>query len=284
MIKIIWSFWDTHNKPDLVRASINSWKINAPNWNIIILSNENIYDYLDKSELPRNFDTIEKTNSIQFKSDLIRLLLLYKYGGLWLDASLFLLTDINWLEEHIISNNITEFTGFIKNNPFMENWFIYVHHKQNKHIKKIYDILVDICNYNKVTDHYIYKIDSCTTNKTYFMMYQTYCYLLKTDSDFKNAHNNASLIKLYQGGDGWNALKFGKVISKIDYLLELYLNNDTIIEPFLYNDKIYKVIGNARSIYKYKKLIISSIILLIIILSILIVYIIYKLLNSKNRH
>lgn len=38
------------------------------------------------------------THHIQLKADLIRLLLILRYGGLWLDTNSYILTDLSWVD------------------------------------------------------------------------------------------------------------------------------------------------------------------------------------------
>lgn len=34
---------------------------------------------------------------VQIKADLIRMMLLFKYGGMWMDANTFLVRDLSWV-------------------------------------------------------------------------------------------------------------------------------------------------------------------------------------------
>ena len=263
MIKIIWSYWNTNNKPDIVQAAINSWYENANGWNIIILSDTTLHKYLNKSELPSNFETIEQTKGIQFKSDLIRLLLLYKYGGLWIDASVFLTKDIKWIIDKTIKENITDFTGFkIKNKKYMENWFIYVPYKTNKQIKKLYDILADVAKYDNVTDHKIYDFKLFNSNKfkKYFITYQAYYYLLQTNNDFKMAHNNANIINI-----NITTINVFKIVNTINRLLNIYSNKNNQEHFTLHNEKVVKLTRSSRVIYKYRILLFTMIYIVIIV-------------------
>lgn len=263
MIKIIWSYWNTNNKPDIVQAAINSWYENANGWNIIILSDTTLHKYLNKSELPSNFETIEQTKGIQFKSDLIRLLLLYKYGGLWIDASCFLTKDIKWIIDKTIKENITDFTGFkIKNKKYMENWFIYVPYKNNKQIKKLYDILADVAKYDNVTDHKIYDFKLFNSNKfkKYFITYQAYYYLLQTNNDFKMAHNNANIINI-----NITTINVFKIVNTINRLLNTYSNKNNHEHFTLHNEKVVKLTSSSRLIYKYRILLFTMIYIVIIV-------------------
>jgi mannosyltransferase OCH1-like enzyme len=52
---------------------------------------------------------ISTTKFIQLKADIIRLLLILKYGGLWLDINSYFLGDLSWVEnphQPFISNKL----------------------------------------------------------------------------------------------------------------------------------------------------------------------------------
>ena len=136
--KIIWGYWDTgiENAPDIVQKSIKNWKKNNPDWKINILNENNLQEYIN-TDL---FDEITVKNSFkQKKADLIRLLLLKKYGGIWLDASIFLSESLNWVLQLQKEKNVDIVCfyqeGFTTDyqNPVIENWFI-ASTKNNKFI------------------------------------------------------------------------------------------------------------------------------------------------------
>ena len=92
----IWIMWwqGYNNAPNLVKACINSVKINNKNHNVIIITQENFKDYV---MLP-NFILKKFENgyiSITHLSDIIRVLLLYNYGGLWIDSTVLNISSIN---------------------------------------------------------------------------------------------------------------------------------------------------------------------------------------------
>ena len=114
--KIIWAYWDTEDIPEIVKLSIKSWKKKSPQYKINLMNQKNIVNLIS---LPENWKTLPPYR----QSDIIRLLLLEKYGGVWIDASTILLED---LDKFISKNNITFFTTPKSSidNPVFENWFI----------------------------------------------------------------------------------------------------------------------------------------------------------------
>lgn len=131
--KIIWMFWDKPELPELINLIKENNALKLKGWEIIYLNELNINNYIPKDEYPANFNTL----GIQHKADWIRLYLLNKYGGTWLDASI-IINDVNALVKlYNDSINIqSQFTGFnfknyedgaVSNNGiplYVENWFI----------------------------------------------------------------------------------------------------------------------------------------------------------------
>lgn len=99
----IWICWfqGFDNAPDIVKACINSVRINFPNSEIIILTNENINNYIS---FPNYIEEKRKKGIIgaAHYSDLIRVELLCKYGGFWLDATV--LCTSSKLYNEVINN------------------------------------------------------------------------------------------------------------------------------------------------------------------------------------
>lgn len=93
--KIIWQYWgqgwDFEKLPDIVQLCHNSIEKHKGDYQVIRLDDNSIHDYLDIPEF-----VLDKRGNSEFKlvffSDLLRLMLLTTYGGVWLDATV-LLTD-----------------------------------------------------------------------------------------------------------------------------------------------------------------------------------------------
>jgi len=132
--KIIWSFWDSKEMPEVVKICINNWKELHPDFEINILNNETIHTFLP------NFPKLKDFNPV-FKSDLLRLSLLKEYGGIYLDASVFLNQRLDQYISFYIENNLdllvfsSEGHPNDKKYPITENWFI-ISEKNNLFIEK----------------------------------------------------------------------------------------------------------------------------------------------------
>lgn len=84
----VWICWfqGEEKAPDLVKACINSIRNNMPDKEVIVLTNETIPLYV---RFPEYIQKKWKSNKIPqaHYSDLLRVELLCKYGGMWIDAT-----------------------------------------------------------------------------------------------------------------------------------------------------------------------------------------------------
>ncbi len=108
------------NTPELVRACINSVKQNFASNEVVILTKQNLSNYLT---LPNYI--LEKVESGEITlthfSDIIRVSLLYEYGGIWLDATIYQTKPIiNEVSKYsFYSNKLAEES--VKNNSYISN-------------------------------------------------------------------------------------------------------------------------------------------------------------------
>ena len=128
--KTIWMYWNTILLPEHIKLMVNNnKKILGNEWIINILNDENLKNYLDINQFSKNYDTLQ----VQHKADFIRLKVLEKYGGIWMDASIIINSKENF--EYLYNDNInnkyeiTLFTLYDKDESFKyhqytENWFI----------------------------------------------------------------------------------------------------------------------------------------------------------------
>ena len=91
--RIIWQYWAQgyDDVPPVVRDCLDSVERFADGCTIVRLSDANLAEYLD---LPDFVQQKRDVFSRAFFSDLLRLMLLRTYGGIWLDATIFLSAPI----------------------------------------------------------------------------------------------------------------------------------------------------------------------------------------------
>lgn len=141
--------------PEIVKKCIESIRKNVTNYEVVVLTNENIQNYV---VLPERIWKMFNDKKIMFAhfSDIVRTYLLYFYGGLWIDATCFLTDKI---PEAILQSDVFFFKDTIASVTFLpiSNWFIYSKKSNNYVLEKIlYGLLFYWYNNNTVCDYFIY--------------------------------------------------------------------------------------------------------------------------------
>ncbi|CAE7365674.1 HPCAL1 [Symbiodinium natans] len=129
--RIAWSFWDKGKDklPDFRRLCMETWAVQNPHWKIVVLDQSNVHEYLEPKELPRLWPEMY----VPWQADAVRLALLVKYGGLWIDASTICFQPFDkWMYNTISSERAAEDIGAFyfsawgcemhKSKEFVENW------------------------------------------------------------------------------------------------------------------------------------------------------------------
>lgn len=161
----IWIYWNTgiNNAPNIIKLCINTWKYYNNNWNIIILDDNNLNNYIDIYNIIKN-----KNITIEAKSDIIRICILYNYGGLWVDSTVICTKPLyKWFN--------TELDFFAYSRPgedrMIASWFLYSK-KNNYIIEKYYENVIDY-----------WKNNSCV--KEYFWLHYLFEKIYNNDNNFK---------------------------------------------------------------------------------------------------
>lgn len=91
--KIIWQYWAQgyENVPPIVRECLDSVERFAGDYTLVRLTDDNLSEYLD---LPEYVQKKRAQYSRAHFADLLRLMLLQVYGGVWLDATVMLTAPI----------------------------------------------------------------------------------------------------------------------------------------------------------------------------------------------
>lgn len=229
-IYILW-FQKFDNAPEVVNRCVQSWKHYNPDWNILLLDDLNLNTYIQL-----NTYDINKTAL----SDIVRILLLKKYGGLWVDATTFCNKSLDtWLPDYIKEG----FFAFDKPGPdrLLSTWFIYAE-KNNYIIDKWYNSTL-----------IYYKLNN--TPHTYYWFHYLFGDLYNSDSQFKEIWDKVP--KLSANGIGphyiqekgfFNDISFQiktdidtniTPLYKLTYKVDFQLYNETKILYYLYST-IYK--------------------------------------------
>ncbi|MFW2100933.1 capsular polysaccharide synthesis protein [Acinetobacter johnsonii] len=88
--KKIWIYWHDYHTPEIVNFCLKNIIKLHPDYNVFILNKQTVKEFIDI-----DVDKLNLIMPIANLSDLIRLKLLQKYGGTWLDASIILEENLN---------------------------------------------------------------------------------------------------------------------------------------------------------------------------------------------
>lgn len=93
----VWMFWDGPTRPTLVELCLGNWKYwcrqSEYNFVPILVTGEDLHEFVDADA----HDCLKDTDRRALKSDFIRLMLLHKYGGLYMDATVIVTSPLDWL-------------------------------------------------------------------------------------------------------------------------------------------------------------------------------------------
>ena len=115
--------WD--KAPWLQKRVLESWTINNPDWNIKLIDQNNLCDYVN--DIDYIYDKRKKITP-QAKSDIIRLSLLKNFGGIWADSTLLCMQPLNhWVFDAVSESGMWMYHGhggFLKSDLGPASWFI----------------------------------------------------------------------------------------------------------------------------------------------------------------
>ena len=125
--KIIWMFWHSglEGAPDVVHRSLTTWQHFNPDHEVRFLTLADAEAVLGV-DLEALFEKLTVDMGGAGKSDLIRLMLLAKFGGVWADATTFCLKPLSdWLHDEIRTNGFFCFRWADKaSDREMISWFL----------------------------------------------------------------------------------------------------------------------------------------------------------------
>lgn len=86
----VWVYWAQgwKNTPQIIEICNKSLNAHLKDWNIHLLDDDNIDQYVEIPDIIR-LRRLDNKISIAHYSDIIRLLLLEKWGGIWIDSTVF---------------------------------------------------------------------------------------------------------------------------------------------------------------------------------------------------
>jgi len=149
----IWTCWlqGYDNAPPIVKACINSMQKYSNGYDVIIITEENLSDYVSMPDFITKKYKADIISATQF-SDLLRTLLLINYGGIWLDATVLLTKKIPQI---LLDSDFFVFQSSILHNEYQpcSSWFI-IAKKNNPVLLKIFEIHASYWKDNSILINY----------------------------------------------------------------------------------------------------------------------------------
>lgn len=164
--KTIWMLWwqGIQNAPEIVKACYHSVLDNLGNqYDVVVLDKNNYKSYVDLPKdisdkiLSGKFYFQKGQIALQFLSDLIRLSLLIKHGGIWMDATMYCTTDRvpNYIENADLFLYQVLFPSTWVTSTTMESWFI-KSTSNNRILRLLQKILYDYIRTNTILADYLF--------------------------------------------------------------------------------------------------------------------------------
>ena len=202
--------WD--KAPWLQREVLESWIINNPDWNVILIDQNNLVNYV------KDIDYIYDKNKIitpQAKSDIIRLSLLKNYGGIWADSTLLCMQPLShWVFDAVSKTGIWMYHGhgsYLKSDLGPASWFI-ISEKNGYLISK----------WKKACDDFWMKNYK---EKDYFWMDGLFKNLVQKKAKFKNQWLKTPFLYCEEIGSSHTLANYNIGIEKDTKLVKEILNN-----------------------------------------------------------
>jgi Capsular polysaccharide synthesis protein len=120
--RTIWCLWyqGWQHAPDLVKACAASWRRHNPDWNLRLLSSQTLEAWL--APLP-HLAAASSHLPLEARSDVLRIELLRRFGGIWVDSTVYCLRPLDgWITQAMPSG----FFAFSRPMPnvMLSSWFI----------------------------------------------------------------------------------------------------------------------------------------------------------------
>ena len=223
--KIIWTAWmqGEENAPDLVKKCLKSMRDNIKDREIIVITEQNYSDYVSFPDYIIDKYKQGKITKTHF-SDLLRIELLCKYGGTWLDSTVFV-TEL--LKHH---------TFYLDSNLFL---FQTLKPGVDGHCSSISSWMITSCSNNNIlllTKNLLYNywksndflIDYFLLHYFFQMSLETYAEEWKNVVPISNEIPHILLLRLNEeyNEEIWNNTKYITPFHKLSYKIDESIFND----------------------------------------------------------
>lgn len=135
--KTIWTWWNDGEESlsPFLKACVASWRSRHPDWDVVVLGLKNLHKYVPDEDLPDTFHSIDRKS---LQSDLVRVALLARHGGCYVDMSSLAQSDfaedawrrlhsgasfVGFKAPHFISDFVSAWCmAVLPNNPVLVAW------------------------------------------------------------------------------------------------------------------------------------------------------------------
>lgn len=236
--KTIWIFWwqGESTMPEICKICYHSLLKHSKKYKVIMVTQHNLNDYI---QIPGKIMQKVENGSLSFTnfSDIVRCMLLARYGGLWVDSTMFFVQDIpeEWFDYPFFSiKNKPDGFKFVSQNRW--STFIMGSNGACNYFKELAQLMIKYAEREQVFLEYM-TID-------YFMdilfrcpKYKQYIDMLPVQNE--DLHVLRQLLNKEMNTDVYNTLVYNNVCFKLSYKLEFreIVNGCSTFYKFLKDEK-----------------------------------------------
>ena len=158
--KYIWTAWlqGEEQAPEVIQMTLSSIKKNSNGCKVIVLTRKNIREYVD---VPSIIEEKHRNGIIGYAhyTDIVRMLVLKEYGGLWLDATMFLAHEVDCrafkMPFYSVGINDNKRTRFVANHK----WIIGIigGERNSRYLSQIAEMMVQYWKeHEMVIDYFVF--------------------------------------------------------------------------------------------------------------------------------
>lgn len=102
--RIIWQYWETKGEKPAFVDELHALAKRNSGVRVVLVTPQNINRYL-----PDRPPWLDRMDELAHKADIIRVMLVKRHGGMWLDSDAMVLRDLNFIFDHLAGH---DFVGF----------------------------------------------------------------------------------------------------------------------------------------------------------------------------
>ncbi|RYF27057.1 MAG: mannosyltransferase [Comamonadaceae bacterium] len=122
--RVVWTYWNSDTLPLLIARCIDNWRRMNPGFQVRVLNDAQVRELIP--DAPAVLAQVAPAK----RADWIRLALLHRFGGIWIDASTVLTQSLDWVidvQQQARSDLVAYYLGRFTTDPafpVVESWFM----------------------------------------------------------------------------------------------------------------------------------------------------------------